>query len=391
MKKIRLLRITTETYSLHILMKHQLKYMGERGVDVHMASTYDSNVPELEKQQNAPFYSLKLSRKLTPIDDLISLYHAVKLIKKVNPDIVHTHSPKAGIIGMLAAWICRVPVKIHTVAGLPLMEVSGSKRYLLDRVEQFTYWCSDWVLPNSYELKKFIIDQKLLTNKNKISVIGKGSTNGINFDYFRTSKELIEEAADFREKHQIEEDDIVLSFVGRLANYKGVNELVHAFIKLKEVNAKVKLVLVGPFEELNPLTDFVKQEIKDNDSIIAVGHQKDIRKFLVASNLFVFPSYREGFPQALMQALAMGLPSIATDINGCNELVEHDVTGILIESKSVDAIVNGCNYMIENSILASKMGQMGQKYMQDHYDQAYVWDSIHHFYVTKYNALTTPL
>jgi hypothetical protein len=164
MSKLKILRITTETYSLHILLKGQLNYMGQQGMEVFMASTPDVNVPDLEQQQNASFYPLPLTRELTPFKDLLALYACIRLIKKLKPQIVHTHSPKAGIVGMLAAFICGVPVKIHTVAGLPLMEVRGLKRKLLNFVESLTYWCSDWVLPNSKELRTFIIESKLTIN-----------------------------------------------------------------------------------------------------------------------------------------------------------------------------------------------------------------------------------
>ncbi|MCF0039092.1 glycosyltransferase family 4 protein [Dyadobacter fanqingshengii] len=386
MNKIKLLRITTETYSLRILLKGQLRYMSENGMDVYMSSTPDKHVADMEESQKARFYPLHLSRELTPFKDLIALYNTIRLIRKIKPQIVHTHSPKAGIIGMLAAYICNVPLKMHTVAGLPLMEVTGPKRKLLNFVESLTYWCADWVLPNSQELKQFILDNNLSSDKSKVSVLGNGSSNGIDLEYFSVNPSLLAESRDFREQHGIGEHDIVLAFMGRLANYKGVNELVKAFQILQQHHNNLKLILIGAPEDLNPLEEATDSEIVNNKSIIAVGHQNDVRKFLVSSNIFVFPSYREGFPQALLQASAMGIPCIATNINGCNEMIEDGKTGILIQPKSVQAIVEACEKLIENRQVSERMGMLAQQFVLRNFEQQQLWKAIHSFYNSKSTA-----
>jgi glycosyltransferase involved in cell wall biosynthesis len=380
MKKIKLLRITTETYSLRILLKGQLSYMSENGMEVSIAGTPDEHVPELVKSQHAHFYALPLSRELTPFKDLIALFKAIKLIRQIKPEIVHTHSPKAGIIGMLAAYLCNVPLKMHTVAGLPLMEVTGPKRKLLNFVESLTYWCSDWVLPNSQELRKFILDNNLSADKTKVKVLGNGSSNGIDLHYFSVTPQLLAESHDFKKLHNIGEQDIVLAFMGRLANYKGINELVKAFKILQNHHQNLKLLLIGAPEDLNPLETETDREIISNPSIIAVGHQSDVRKFLIASNLFLFPSYREGFPQALLQASALGIPCVATNINGCNEMIEDGKTGLLIQPKSVEAIVEACEKLIQNSQASEKMGKLAQQFVLKNFEQQQLWKAIHTFY-----------
>ncbi|MCF2491107.1 glycosyltransferase family 4 protein [Dyadobacter sp. CY347] len=380
MEEIKLLRITTETYSLRILLKGQLKYMSEHGVEVSMASTPDKFVGDLVLNQRARFYPLNLSRELTPFKDLIALFNTIRLIRKIKPHIVHTHSPKAGIIGMLAAYICRVPLRMHTVAGLPLMEVTGSKRKLLDFVESLTYDCAHWVLPNSQELRKFILDNDLGSDKSKVLVLGNGSSNGIDLEYFSVTPKLREESNEFRKAHNIGNSDVVLAFMGRLANYKGVNELVEAFLILKKRHQNLKLILIGAPEELNPLKAETDAEIKNNESIIAVGHQHDVRKFLVAAEIFVFPSYREGFPQALLQASAMGIPCIATNINGCNEMIDDGNTGLLIQPKSVGAIVDACEKLISNKSASREMGKLAQQFVLKNFEQQQLWNDILTFY-----------
>ncbi|CAG5006524.1 D-inositol-3-phosphate glycosyltransferase [Dyadobacter sp. CECT 9275] len=383
MKKIKLLRIATETYSLHILLRGQLDFMQQNGFEVFMASSPDDKVPALIEQQNAEFFPLPLSRKFTLFQDFWALYQTIVLILKIKPQIVHTHSPKAGIVGMLAAFLCRVPLKVHTVAGLPLMETTGAKRKLLNAVESLTYYCADWVLPNSNHLKNFIIDNKLSGNSERLRVLGNGSSNGINVNYFSVSEHLRQEGQLFKESFGIATNSIILSFVGRLANYKGINELVEAFEVLQASHNNLYLLLIGAHEELNPLKDSTKSSIQNNKSIIAVGHQQDVRKYLTISDIFVFPSYREGFPQALMQACAMEVPSIATHINGCNEIIIDKVTGILIEPKSIAKIVGACDFLIKNKALRHEMGQKARQHVIRHFEQQSLWKTIMDFYKEK--------
>lgn len=387
-RKLKLLRVSTVPHSLHLLLRGQIRYMQEKGMEVYMVSATGPEVEVLMKNEGATHYHVPLSRSLNPLHDLKALYHMVKLIRKIRPDIVHSHSPKAGIIGMLAAAICRVPLKIHTVAGLPLMESQGMKKKLLVTVERWTYRFADWVLPNSIGLERYIVDNKLSANTKQVKVLGKGSSNGIDLDYFSKTPAVTVAASAFREHNGIKENDLLLCFVGRLAFYKGINELVAAFRILNEKFSNLKLVLVGPTEALNPLEEETSALIDALPGIITTGHQDDIRPYLAASDIFVFPSYREGFPQSLMQACAFGLPCVATDINGCNEMVFDDVNGYLIPPKSVDAIVRACERMIVNKATRIQLGENSRAYMEEHFEQRRFWNNINSFYMNEFKSLS---
>lgn len=381
MKEIKLLRITTVSHSLDLLLKGQLKYMTEKGFDVSIACSKDNKTNKIEEREGVRYFELELTRTLNPLKDLISLIKAVKLIASLKPDIVHTHSPKAGIIGMLSSWICRVPLKIHTVAGLPLMEATGLRKWILIQVEKITYFCADFILSNSLKQKEFI-EQRIFRGS-KLQIIGKGSSNGINLDYFNPNlynKLFIE---NFRKKLEIGQDDIVYCFVGRLAYYKGINELIKAFEQLNNKYSNCKLLLVGPIEELNPLESSSLNLLNSNDNIISVGHQDDIRPYLAISNIFVFPSYREGFPQSLMQAAAMNLACIATDINGCNEIIENNTNGLLITPKSVEQIFRNCELLYLDTKLRECFARNARKNMEENYEQKKFWDQIANFYREK--------
>jgi glycosyltransferase involved in cell wall biosynthesis len=277
-----------------------------------------------------------MTRKITPFRDLASLFGLIKVIRRFRPDIVHTHTPKAGLLGMLAAWICRVPVRMHTVAGLPLMETSGFLQRLLIFTEQITYACATGVYPNSSGLKQYI--QENITTKS-MRMIGRGSSNGIDTTFFKPTPELEAAAQHLRNKYHITDKDVVFSFVGRLVKNKGIGELVKAFKKLATYSGrpgegKIFLLLVGPFEqELDPLDAEDYKFLHENPQIVLAGFQSDVRPWIMASDIFVFPSYREGFPNVVMQASCLEVACVVSDINGCNEIIRHESTGLIGKPK----------------------------------------------------------
>ena len=165
-----------------------------------------------------------------------------------------------------------------------------------------------------------------------------------------------------------------------MANYKGINELITAFERLKLRHSNIKLLLIGPFEDLNPLDNSTLDYINEDADIIHVGFQSDIRPFLSITDVFVFPSYREGFPQSLMQASSMKLPLIATDINGCNEIVKNNFSGLLIKSKSVDELENAMNYLINHEDIRNRFAIQGYSFISENFEQKKFWNSLLKFY-----------
>jgi glycosyltransferase involved in cell wall biosynthesis len=222
---------------------------------------------------------------------------------------------------MLAAKMAGVPLRIHTVAGLPLMETTGTKRKILNFVEKSTYRLATRVFPNSRGLKEVILKEGF-AKEEKLKVLGKGSSNGIDTSYFDPNQFDDIQKKNKRKALGIPQEDFVFIFIGRLVSEKGINELVEAFQKIQQKNTKLSLLLVGPFEkELDPLKETTFQAIQENEKIYTTGYQEDVRPYFAITNALAFPSYREGFPNVVMQAGAMNLPAIVTNINGCNEII----------------------------------------------------------------------
>lgn len=371
--KPKLIRITTIPGSLYKLLDGQLKFMSEFYEVVGVSSSGDF-LEKVELQEGVRIKAIEMTREITLGSDIKSLWQMYLYLHKEKPLIVHTHTPKAGIVGMMAAWLARVPIRLHTVAGLPLMEAKGVKRRLLNFVEKTTYFFSTKVYPNSYGLKDFIISENLCC-QNKLKVIGSGSSNGINTSYFNPVLLIDDEKNLLRNTLHIDKTDFVYISVGRLVKDKGINELVAAF---NELNLKdCKLLLVGQYEkELDPLLPETEQIIDDNPDIISLGYKDDVRPYMAISNCLVFPSYREGFPNVVMQAGSMGLPSIVTNINGCNEIIKESQNGLIIPSKNKEALQKAMQYCLTNKEHLTRMANNARALITSRYEQKDIWEAI---------------
>lgn len=378
MKK--LIRITTVPLSLKVLLKGQLRFMASNGFDVKGVSSEGEELREVHENEGIAVEAITMSRKITPFQDLKSLWEMWNFLRKEKPQIVHTHTPKAGIIGMLAARLAGVPHRLHTVAGLPLMEAIGTKRKILNFVEKLTYSSATRVYPNSKGLYDFIL-QNNFTQSNKLKIIANGSSNGIDTTFFSPDQVTELERVTLREKLNIQPNDFVFVFVGRIVSDKGINELIKAFSELQAVENNeptgIKLLLVGGLEnDLDPLNPETLAEINQNKDIISVGFQQDVRSFFAIADALVFPSYREGFPNVVMQAGAMGLPSIVSDINGCNEIIIEGENGLIIPSKNVEKLKEKMLTLAKDKNLYTKLKGNSRRMIENRYEQSVVWNAL---------------
>ncbi|MCM8570472.1 glycosyltransferase family 4 protein [Gramella jeungdoensis] len=370
----KLVRITTVPLSLEKLLEGQLSFMNKH-YEVIAVSAEKTRLEKYGRNNGVRTFWVEMTRAITPLKDLQSLWRLYVFLREEKPLIVHTHTPKAGIIGMLAAKLAGVPIRLHTVAGLPLLETYGFKRKLLDVVEKLTYSMATRVYPNSFELKELILQLGYAT-ESKLKVLGEGSSNGIDTAYFDPGLYKKDGSAT-REKLGISKEDFIFIFIGRLVKEKGINELVRAFINLENAHPNISLLLVGPFEQdLDPLDDEVFDFIHSHQKIITTGYQKDVRPFFAIANVLAFPSYREGFPNVVMQANAMNLPAIVTNINGCNEIVREGENGIIIPVKDQNALERVMERMLTEPELCSLLAQNARKLIQKKYERKAFWEIL---------------
>lgn len=370
MKK--LIIITTVPMSLATLVKGQAKYLSSY-FDVKLVTSFSEKNQEISKAEGVELKSIDMTRQITIIKDLKALIELYKYFKNQKPDIVYTFTPKAGLLGMMASFLSRVPVRIHNIVGMPLMEATGKKFILLKFIERLTYFFSTNLFCNSFGLKKFINEN--LTKKD-VKVIAQGSINGVDTEFFKNTKTLDEKEL-IRDKFKIDKKDFVITFVGRIVKDKGINELIEAFINLSKKYNNLKLLLVGDYEEhLNPIKNENKILIDSLDSIITVGFQNDIRDFLSITDLFVLPSYREGLPNSLIEAGSFGIPLLATNINGCNEIIDDGITGILVEKKSAKKLEEAIDKLLEDKELYNSIKLKVRDRIIEKYEQKYFWNEL---------------
>ena len=368
----KLIRITTVPISLKVLLRRQLRFMSDY-FEVIGVSSPGETLEEVGEQEGIRTIPIPMTRSITPINDLKSLWQLYRLFRKERPFIVHTHTPKAGLLGMMASRFARIPIRMHTVAGLPLMESKGFRKKVLEFTERLTYTCATGIYPNSRNLAEFIIKNKYCTPA-KLKVLGNGSSNGIDMDFFQLNQAAISRGDAFKKEFNISDDDFVFLFVGRLVKDKGIEELLEAFTKTKQSHSNVKLLLVGPFEqELDPISGKAKSVIDQDEDIIHVGFQQDVRSYLAISNALVFPSYREGFPNVPMQAGCFQLPSIVTDINGCNEIIEHGKNGLIIPVKDAEALHRSMLALMTDKALYLNLKSKARNMILDRYEQNKFW------------------
>ena len=375
----KLVRITTVPVSLLVLLKGQMKFMKQHGFDVTMISSEGKEVNDLKLQEDCTHVAIKLTRKITPFTDFVSLIKLTILLRKIKPDIVHTHTPKAGLIGMWAAKLAGVKIRLHTIAGLPWVESKGLLRRLLIIIEKITAFAATAIFPNSFVQRDFLLANGIATKKMK--VIGNGSSNGIDTNHFSLNDEIDNQAQVIRQQLRIDENGWAWIFVGRIVRDKGITELIDAFLQIHAQFPEDKLLLLGIQEpDLDPLDEKYVNFLQSHPAIQCCGFQKDIRPYLAASQVLVFPSYREGFPNVPMQAGAMGCALILSDINGCNEIVNAGKDGWLVPVKNTSALKAAMLQARTNPIQTMKFAEAVKEKIKSGYAQSYLWDCLLHEY-----------
>ena len=367
MKKV--FRITTVPLSLNSLFKGQLKMLNEH-LEMIGVSSPGGALEEVHQREGIRVIALSMERRISPIKDFISLIRMVLLFLKEKPDMIHSYTPKAGLVSMLAGWIAGVPVRMHTFTGLVFPTASGLKQKLLIWTDRLTCACATHINPEGNGVKQDLIRYHI--TKKPLKIIANGNVNGIDLEYFQRTPKVMQAAEAYRK-----EGVFTFCFVGRVVRDKGINELVSAFVRLQKKYTQIRLILVGPFEKkLDPVSAETEKQILEHPAIDFMDFQKDIRPFLVASDALAFPSYREGFPNVVIQAGAMGLPAIVTDINGCNEIIEQDKNGVIIEPQNEQALYIAMEDFLFHPEKVKNMAQNSRKMMAERFDQKIVWTAL---------------
>lgn len=315
-----------------------------------------------------------MERHISPVKDLKSLLRLIKVFRREKPQMVHSMTPKAGLLCMMAAWVARVPRRVHTFTGLVFPTSTGLKRRILMATDWVTCACATHIIPEGEGVKRDLLSNGI-TNK-PIKVLGHGNCQGIDLTKFSRTLEVMAQADALRR-----DGKFTFIAVGRIVGDKGINELVSAFVRLNREMPQTRLLLVGGYEpDLDPLQPATHVEIANNSSIEAVGLQSDVRPWFAAADCAVLASYREGFPNVVIEAGAMCLPQIVTDINGANEIIVEGRNGTIIPSKNEEALYRAMKRMVEDTDWRESLAANARSMIADRYDQSYVRRCLYRFY-----------
>lgn len=371
----KIIRSSTVPQSLEAFCKGILKELA-KDYEVVALSSPGEALDIIAQREGVRTIAVPMERHISILKDLKSLLALIKVFRKERPDMVHSMTPKAGLLCMLAAWWTKVPVRIHTFTGLVFPTSTGLKKRILILTDRITCACATHVIPEGEGVKNDLIENKI--TRKPLQVLGYGNVRGVDMHYYSRRPEVEERADAIRNESRFS-----FLYVGRIVGDKGINELVSAFNRLNVEYPRARLFLVGEFENtLDPIEHSTKNLIYMNENIITVGYKTgtDLLAYYAASDCFVFPSYREGFPNTVLEAGAMGLPCIVTDINGSREIINDGYNGLIVPSLDTDALYGAMKLMLDNPQKLESIASVSREHIAAHFEQGYVRKCLLDYY-----------
>jgi glycosyltransferase involved in cell wall biosynthesis len=359
--------ISSIPYTIYFY-RNLLEQLKKQKIIFGVASSGEPDLFDIKNKYRCDVFPVRITRNITPFKDMIAVLKLTYYFRKRRYQIVHAHTPKGGLVGMISAFLACIPVRVYTIHGLPLETARGAKRKLLWLAELVSCRFATQILAVSPSLRDLVIKEKLCS-PDEIKVLGDGTACGIDTKKFELGEENKAKGREIRKSLNIADDDIVIGFVGRLAFDKGIETLVKSFYCVQRRFRDAHLLLVGPFDKSRETfdKDFMDM-IESNNNIHCVGFKKNTVPYYAAMDLFVMPSRREGFGMTLIEASAMELPVIGTRIVGCVDAVEDGVTGLFVEVDNEDQLSMAIMKLIDNPQLRKTLGQKGNKRIERLFD-----------------------
>ncbi len=368
MKKLKIIRSATVPQSLDSFCNGVLKELSQE-YEVVAVSSPGEALDKVSRREGVRTIAVPMERHISLKNDLRSLWQMWRVMRRERPDLVHSMTPKAGLICMMAAWLARVPKRVHMFTGLVWPTSTGLKRRILMATDWLTCACATHVIPEGEGVKHDLLSHHI--TRKPIKVLGYGNVKGIDMEHYNPA--LFSNVC-----HQ---EGFTFVFVGRIVRDKGINELVAAFDRLHGDYPDARLVLIGPREDdLDPVLPATLERINSGNGIEAVGPQSDVRPFYASADALVFPSYREGFPNVVIEAGAMGLPCIVTDINGSREIIIDGQNGVIVPPRDEEALYQAMKRFVEQPDEIAAMAQKARGLIASRYEQSYVRQCLYDFY-----------
>ena len=371
---VKLVHITTVPDSL-IFIEGQISYMKSRGFDVSVITSPGEKLEAFRTRTNIRSYGIEMPRAITPLQDIKSVTEISNALFEIEPDIVHAHTPKGGLLGMMAASAAMVPHRVYQMRGLLTFTAQGRRREMFRRAEQLSCRLAHKVICQSHSLRREALSEKMV-HANKSTVLLNGS-NGVDaIGKFNPKNSF----ANIRKELGIKPQEKVIGFVGRMVKDKGIEELIRAW-EVVSKKEKAKLILVGPIEERDAVDKGIIKSIKSSNDIHWVDFTRDTPSYYNAFDFLVLPTYREGFPNVPLEAAAMGIPTIATNVPGCIDAVVHQHTGILVPAKDSVRLADAMLRYLRNDGLRKKHGQQARARVLEFFQPEKIWEENYKLYL----------
>ena len=372
---IRLVHITTVPISLNFF-HGQVGYIKLRGIEVHAVSSPGKELGAFGEREGVVVHAVGMPRCITPLRDLVALWRMFSVLRRIRPHLVHAHTPKGGLLGIIGAWLARVPVRIYHIHGMPFMSAAGLKQWIMRWTEKVSCRFAHQVLCVSRSVRDVAVAERICPPE-KIRVLLNGSINGVDASG-RYNPEALGNGArqQVLEIHGIPRDALVVGFVGRVVRDKGVVELVEAWQVLREEFPSLHLLIVGPFELQDPVPPDVVRVLQGDIRIHLTGEVNDMPPFYAAMDVVALPSYREGLPTIPLEAAAMGLPVVATRIPGCVDAVVDGVTGTLVPPREAGALAEASRNYLANPDLRQRHGSAGRERVLRDFRPEAIWEAL---------------
>lgn len=365
--------VMTDPGSL-IFLRGQVSFVQDRGFVIHAITSPGPELASFGEREGATVHAVPMSRSITPFQDLVALGRLCRALRGFRPEIVHAHTPKGGLLGMLAASICRAPVRIYHLRGLRYDTTAGLKRRLLRLAERVTCRLAQRVICVSPSVRDVVVADEVCP-ADKIKVLVHGSGNGV--DAAGRFKPLGASArAQARAKHHIATDALVVGFVGRFAPDKGIAELAGAWKLLREGDPRLHLVLAGDLDEADPVAADVMDVFRADPRVHFAGFDLNMPALYSAMDVVALPTYREGFPNVALEAAAMGLPVVATSVVGCVDAVQEGVTGTLIPPRDPVALAGALGRYLADPALREAHGEAARRRVLKDFRREAIWEAI---------------
>jgi len=376
---VKLVHIMTVPQSLFFLTG-QVQFMKDRGYEIHAIASLGPALGRFGREEGIPTYSVEMPRRISPLGDLVALARLVEILRRIRPAIVQSHTPKGGLLGMIAAFLAGVPVRIYTLHGLPMETAQGLKRVLLRWTEKISCLLASEIVPVGPSLRRMGIAEGLASPA-KMKVLGKGTINGVDaLVRFNPFLHAPFEGRAVRLAHGIPPEARVIGFVGRIVQDKGLEDLVKAWTRVREEYRDLHLLIVGAFEPQDPISRSSEDLLRSDPRVHLTGNVDSTRPMYGAMQIVVLPTYREGFPTVPLEAAAMGLPVIATRVTGCVDAVLDGVTGTLVPARDDDQLSEALRNYLDHPGLGQERGRAGRDRVLRDFRREVVWESFHREY-----------